>query len=113
MGINWTEIIISVCTLLITGILIPLIRTLIQKGKNELSADTQASIHYWVEVGVRWAKQWMQTETGEKKKQEVLKFVSDKMDEMGIDVSEEELDKIIEAIYEQVKQEAIAPPVSE
>lgn len=103
--INWTEVIISVCSILITGVLIPFLTTKWKNAKEEMSQSTQETIEYWVEVGVRWAKQWLQSETGEKKKAEVLTFVSEKLKELKINVSADELDKIIEAVYEQVKTE--------
>lgn len=103
--INWTEIIIALCSLLITGVLVPLIAAFIKNKKAELSAETQATIEYWVQIGVLWAKQWLDGETGARKKYEVLKYVSGKLQELKIDVSEEDLDKIIEAVYAQVKSE--------
>lgn len=103
--IDWTEIIIALCSLLITGVLVPLINTKWKTAKAEMSQNTQEIVDYWVEVGVRWAKQWLSSETGEKKKAEVLKFTSAKLAELKINVSADELDRIIEAVYEQVKTE--------
>ena len=104
-SINWTEVIISLCSIVITGILVPLIRSKWQESQSKLTKDQQDTIKYWTEVGVRWAKQWLQSETGEKRKAEVMMYVSDKLHELGIDVSAADLDKIVEAIYEQVKKE--------
>lgn len=71
----------------------------------ELDQNTQDIISFWTSIAVKWAKQWLQSETGEKKKEEVLAFVSAKMQELKIDVTTEELDKIIEAVYSEVKNE--------
>lgn len=103
--IDWTEVIIALCSLLITGVLLPLITTKWKTAKAEMSQSTQEIVDYWVEVGVRWAKQWLQSQSGETKKAEVLRFVSTKLAELKINVSADELDRIIEAIYEQVKAE--------
>lgn len=103
--INWTEVIISLCTLIITGVLVPLVTAKWKIAKSEMSKETQETILYWTEVSVRWAKQWLASEPGEKKKAEVLQFVSNKLQELKINVSADELDKIIEAVYEQVKKE--------
>lgn len=103
--INWTEVIISLCSLVITGILIPLITTRWKEAKAEMSKSTQETIEYWTEIGVRYAKQWLSTESGEKKKEAVLDFVSDKLKELKISVSPSELEKVIEAVYEKVKKE--------
>lgn len=103
--IDWTEVIISLCSLVITGILIPLITTRWKEAKAEMSKSTQETIEYWTEIGVRYAKQWLSTESGEKKKEAVLDFVSDKLKELKINVSPSELEKVIEAVYEKVKKE--------
>lgn len=105
MNIDWTEIIIAICTVLITGVLVPLIRAVWRQKKSEMTQEQQEAVQYWTEIGVRWAKQWLQTESGEKKKAEVMVYVSDKLMELGIKVSAADLDKIIEAVYERVKKE--------
>lgn len=103
--VNWTEVIISLCTLIITSVVVPLVTAKWKIAKSEMSKETQETILYWTEVSVRWAKQWLASEPGEKKKAEVLQFVSNKLQELKINVSANELDKIIEAVYEQVKKE--------
>lgn len=107
MGINWVEVVASICAVIVTGVFVPFVKSIIANEKATLSKSTQDTIDYWVEVGVRWAKQWLQTETGEKKKEEVLKFVTEKMSELKISVSTDELSVIIEAVYEQVKIEPV------
>lgn len=104
MGIDWTEVVISLCALVVTGVFVPCIRTLIKNEKATLDQKTQETIEYWVEIGVRWAKQWLASETGEKKKEEVFAYTSGKLTELGIKVTDEDLDKLIESIYEQVKE---------
>ena len=105
MAINWTQVIIALCYIIITGVLAPWINAKTKEAKAKLTKEQQEEINYWTEVGVRWAKQWLQSETGEKKKAEVMVYVSDKLHELGIDVSASDLDKIVEAIYEKVKKE--------
>ena len=108
MGIDWTQVIISLCALVITGVIVPCIKAIIANEKASLDKKTQETIEYWTETGVRWAKQWLQSETGEKKKAEVLSYVSGKLQELNIEVSAEDLDKLIECIYEQVKADDVA-----
>ena len=103
--VNWTEVIIGVCSIIITGVIVPFVTAKWKIAKSEMSKEKQETVLYWTEVSVRWAKQWLQSETGEKKKEEVLRFVSGKLQELKIDVSADELDKIIESVYEQVKKE--------
>lgn len=104
MGIDWTQVIISLCAILITGVFLPCVKTVIANEKATLSKQTQETIEYWVEIGVRWAKQWMQSESGEKKKEAVFDYVATKLTELGIDIAEDDIDKMIESIYEQVKE---------
>lgn len=104
--IDWTEVIIAICSIVITGVLIPLFNNLRKDAKNKLTESQVQTVDYWTEVSVRWAKQWLQSETGEVKKQEVLKFLTSKMGDLGINIGAEDLDKLIEAVYERVKAEA-------
>lgn len=103
--IDWTEVIIAICSIVITGVLIPLINNLRKDAKNKLTESQVQTVDYWTEVSVRWAKQWLQSETGEVKKREVLDFLTGKMNSLGIDIEAEDLDKLIEAVYERVKAE--------
>lgn len=100
--INWTEVIISICSLLITSVLVPFI---FKKYKANVSQKNQETIEYWTETAVRWAKQWLQTEEGQVKKKAVKDYLEVKMEELNIELSLEDLDKIIEAVYERVKKE--------
>lgn len=110
--IDWTEIIVSVCTLVFTGILIPIAKSLIDKVKVEIDTTLNEQdgklIYEIVETSVRWARQWLQSETGEKKKEEVLKYVSERLNALGIEVDAEYLDKLIESVYDAIKSERIA-----
>ena len=103
MVINWTEVIIAVCSLIITSIIAPVV---VKTYKTKVSKDDQETIEYWTEIAVRWAKQWLQTSEGQEKKQAVLEYVWKKLDDLGMDVDIEDLDKVIEAIYEKVKKES-------
>lgn len=94
--IDYTEVIISICSIIITGILVPILKSKLDKSKRE-------KIEYWVEIGVRWAKQYLTSETGEMKKELVTLYLADKFAELGLKVSVSDVDKIIEAVYERVK----------
>ena len=102
--IDWTEVIVALCYIIITGVLVPLV---VNIYKTKVAKDRQDDIEYWVEIGVRWAKQWLQTAEGQEKKRQVVVFVEKKLQELGIEMTMEELDVVIEAIYEQVKKESI------
>lgn len=104
--INWTEVIIAICTTLITAVIVPIAFDLY---KTKISKEKRATIEHWTEVGVRWAKQWMQTEEGKEKKKAVMDYLEVKMEELGIAIDQEDLDKIIEAVYERVKEESRKP----
>ena len=79
-----------------------------QAAKNKLGEDEYNSLMKWTETAVRWARQWMKTATGSEKKEEVMLYVIKKADELGLCVDEEDVDKMIEAVYDKVKKE---PPL--
>lgn len=103
MNIDWTEIIISLCSLLITGIIVPIALAKYKEIKSRRDDQTNKEIEYWTKIAVRWAKQWLQSETGQKKKSEVMKYLSNKLAELNIRISEEDIDKIVEAVYGEIK----------
>lgn len=101
--INWTELIIGICGLIITYVAVPWFRAKRAEAEALLSKEQQATIDYWVKVGVHWAKQYMWTEEGQAKKAAVMEYTSAKLQSLGINVSTEDLDKIIEAVYNQIQ----------
>lgn len=107
--IDWTEVIISLAVLIITGVIIPLIKTCRDKLKAEIEANTtkeqREAIDDLAEKLVRWAKQHLWTKTGEEKKKQVMKKLVAGLNKLGIDVDYEYLDYVVESIYEQVKKE--------
>lgn len=115
MSIDWTQVIIGICSIVITGIVIPLLNNLRKDIKNKLTVSEQQMVEYWTEAAVRWAKQWLQSKSGETKKEEVMYYLIEKIDRLGIDINTEDLDKLIESIYQKVKSEGwlIADEVKE
>ena len=77
----------------------------------KLNQDQRETLDYWVDVGVRWAKQWLQTSTGEEKKEAVYEFILEKVTELGLPYTKEDIDKAIEAVYESVKSESLVSPL--
>ena len=102
-AINWTEVVIGICSIIITGVLVPFIRGMY---KAKLTESQQKTVESIVETAVRWAKQWLQTEEGAEKKRQVYEYVDRKLTEAKIEMTAEDIDKMIEAIYEKVKKEA-------
>lgn len=93
------KVVISVCAALITAYVIPYIKTL----RND---KRYASLLDMVGVAVMAAEQSLKNETGEYKKSEVLAYVAHWMDEHGIYVDTEQLDRLIECAVFRMKQEA-------
>lgn len=106
MSIDWTQVIIGICSIVITGVIVPLLNNLRKEIKNKLTASEQQTIEYWTEAAVRWAKQWLQSESGETKKVEVMYYLTGKIKNLGLSVNTEDLDKLVESIYQQVKTES-------
>lgn len=89
---------------ILTYVIVPAVKTW---RESKLNQEQRETLDYWIDVGVRWAKQWMQSSSGEEKKAEVMAFVEAKVQELGLPYSKEDIDKAIEAIYESVKGESI------
>jgi hypothetical protein len=84
----------------ITCVVIPAISTW---RNNNLTTTQQQQLTYWVTVAVNWAKQWMQSASGAEKKAKVMAYVQEKVQELGLPFSDEDIDKSIEAVYSTVK----------
>ena len=78
------------------------IRNLIKKKTTKEEYDTLLAL---AEISVRWAKQWMDTATGQEKKREVYGYLIERCKALGLDFTSEDIDKAIEASYEAIKKE--------
>lgn len=89
-------ILLAVCTYVI----VPAIKDWRQ---TKLTSSQQEQLTFWVTMGVQWAKQWMQSSTGEEKKEAVLAYVHQKVKELKLPYTDEDIDKAIESVYSTVK----------
>lgn len=87
--------IISIAGALITAYVIPWI-------KANISAKDMKYIVYWVRFAVRCADQLFTPEEWEKKKQHVMSYIIDKVAKLGLELSEEDIDTLIEAAVNQI-----------
>lgn len=83
-----------------TSVIVPAIKDWRQ---TKLTTGQQEQLTFWVETFVLWAKQWLQNESGEQKKAQVMILVKQKVQELGLPYSDEDIDKCIEAVYNTVK----------
>ena len=84
--------IISIASAVITGVLIPYLRSKIDANKLE-------EIQYWVNVAVTAAEQiFSEPKMGEQKKKYVLDFLS----AFGVNLTEDELNVLIEAAVKEL-----------
>lgn len=97
---NILKIIVSVATVLISAYVIPLL-------KEKLNDSKYQRLLEMVEIAVRAAEQTIKgSGQGAIKKEEVVAFVSTWMVSHGINISDSQLDQLIEAAVWQLKQEA-------
>ncbi len=97
---NILKIVVAVATALISVYIIPVLRQQLNSSKYQQLLDM-------VEVAVRAAEQTIQgSGMGAHKKDEVIYFVSAWMARHGINITEEQLDQLIEAAVFNMKQEA-------
>lgn len=87
--------IISIAGALVSAYLIPWI-------KNNISAKDMETIVFWVRFAVRCADQLFTPEEWEKKKQYVLAYVIDMAAKLGIKLTEEDINVLIEAAVNEI-----------
>ena len=93
------KLVISVCAALITAYAVPYLKTLKNDARYERMLDMVA-------LAVRAAEQTITGQgQGAVKKAEVIKFVSEWLYGKGINITEDELDQLIEAAVYSMKQE--------
>lgn len=90
------KVVFAVASVLITGYLIPWL-------KNRLSAEKYAELLVFIEKCVEAAEKIYTTEEWKAKKEYVLEMAENKLDSLGIDVSSEELNGLIEGLVYSVK----------
>ena len=92
------KVVISVCAALITAYVLPYIKTLKDDARY-------AKVIEVVELAVRAAEQVIRDpKSGQIKKARVLKVVRKWLGEHNIDISEDEIDQLIESAVFQMKQ---------
>ena len=97
---NILKIVIAVATALISAYVIPLLKENLHDAKYQKLLDI-------VEIAVRAAEQTIQgSGQGALKKDEVVNFVSEWMMIHGIEISQDQLDQLIECAVYNLKLEA-------
>ena len=92
-------LIISVISLLITGVFVPYVRT-------KVSGDKLSNIYTLVKIAVNAAEQLYGSKTGEKKKQYVIEYLAGKGIYVDVDIIASEFNAMIEsAVYELSKEQ--------
>ena len=81
-------------------IIVPAIQTW---RSSRLTKDQRETLDYWANIGVQWAKQWLQSAAGEEKKARVMQFLLAKSEELKLPYTAEDIDKAVEAVYASVK----------
>lgn len=92
-GINWAEVIVSLATIILTGIIIPLI-------KNRLSADKLEKAQFIVGKAVKAAEQLFEHGDNEAK----YAYVVDVLEKAGIKLKPEIVKALIEAAVIAMKE---------
>lgn len=82
------QLVIMVCSFLISAFLIPWL-------KNKLGADKVALIEQWVNKAVLSAQQTMWNYTGEDRKKTVVDFVQKMCEKHNIKITDEQIDVLI------------------
>lgn len=96
------KLVIMVLALVVSRYLIPWIR-------ERMDASTLEVAINWVGQAVLFAQQTMSANTGEEKKAAVASFLEALFAQKGIDITEDELNVLIEAAVKEMKMETIIP----
>lgn len=92
--------IISIACALVSAYLVPWIKA--NTTKKQLEA-----VEFWTETAVRFAKQTFTPDQWREKKEAVTAFMLQILrDKIHANINEEDLDKLIEGVYNRVKEEA-------
>ena len=91
------EAIIGVVAVLITGYLLPWFKSMVGEEKFALIVDCTA-------YAVRAAEQLFTPEQWQEKKAYVLKYVTDKAQEIGLALSEADIENLIEGLVNEIKK---------
>jgi len=99
--IDWTEIIMALIGLLgtiITLVLVPYLNARTKDFKASLTEKQLDNLDYWVGVGVQAVENYfIESGRGPKKKEEVKEFIRGFITKNDLDVTPEQLDKMIDA----------------
>ena len=87
--------IISIAGVLVSAYVIPWIKT-------KISAQDMETIVFWVRFAVRCADQLFTPEQWEEKKQYVMQYIIDKVAELGIKISETDINVLIESAVNSI-----------
>ena len=88
--------VVAVLSVLITSVVIPYI-------KGKIGENKYNEIKYYVEYAVRCAEQIYTPEQWQEKKAYVKEYIIRKANEFGIDMTEEDINVLIEGIVNEVK----------
>lgn len=97
------DILMEVLTCVVTVSAIIITRYVVPYLSLKIKASKYSELLGYIEDAVRWAKQTLTD--NEEKKQKVLEKVVVYVASKGIDVTYEDMEMLIEAIYEVVKKE--------
>lgn len=87
--------IISIAGALVSAYVIPWIKT-------NVSAKDLETITFWVRFAVRCADQLFTPEQWEQKKEYVMQYIIDKCNELGLKLTEVDINTLIEAMVNQI-----------
>lgn len=91
-----TELIVTIIVLLVSAYLVPWL-------KNKIGEDKYALLIEFAEIIVRSAEKIYTPEQWETKKQYAVTMVTDKAHELGIEITLEEVNAIVEGAVQAVK----------
>lgn len=101
MTVEQMEIILKALAIALVAVFTMIIRPAIEKY---VSQKDQEEIAYWIKVAIRCAEQLYTPEQWADKKAYVLNYITEKVNDMGLDYSAMDIENLIEGFVNEIKK---------
>lgn len=99
------DIIFKVINLVVMIATLVVVRYVVPWIKKKVGAETLSTVAEWAKKAVLYAEQVMTASTGEEKKQAVTEIIKEIVNANKIDITDEQIDILIESAVKQMNME--------
>ena len=102
------EMVFQVVKIVVMVVALFMAKTVLPLVKAKIGTEKLVTMEAWTRNAVLYAQQWFDSETGAKKKQIVLDILRDVRDENNINITDEQMEILLESAVKQMKMEDLA-----